>query len=70
MAFDVENIVENIDFTMGMENMPLTDEEKERLRDCLNRTVDVDKILFVAKGLIPRSPLTRSRGSFRAFLGY
>jgi hypothetical protein len=26
--------------------MPLTDEEKERLRDCLNGIVDVDKILL------------------------
>jgi hypothetical protein len=45
MAFDVENIVKNIDFTMKMEDMPLTDEEKNRLRDCLNGAVDVDKIL-------------------------
>jgi hypothetical protein len=45
MAFDVENIVENIDFTMEMEDMPLTDEEKNRLRDCLNGTIDVDKII-------------------------
>jgi hypothetical protein len=45
MVYDVENIVENIDFSMKMEDMPLTDEDKNRLRNCLNGTVDVDKIL-------------------------
>jgi hypothetical protein len=45
MAHDVENVVENIDFSMNMEDMPLTDEDKNRLRDCLNGRVDVDKIL-------------------------
>jgi hypothetical protein len=45
MALDVENIIENIDFTMGMEDMSLTDGEKNRLRDCLNKTVDIDTIL-------------------------
>jgi hypothetical protein len=45
MAIDTENIVKNIDFTMGMEDMPLTDEEKNRLRDCLDGMVDVDKVL-------------------------
>jgi hypothetical protein len=45
MVFDVENVVENIDFSMKMEDMPLTDEDKNRLRNCLNGTTDVDKIL-------------------------
>jgi hypothetical protein len=45
MVHDVENVVENIDFSMNMEDMPLTDEDKNRLRDCLNGTADVDKIL-------------------------
>jgi hypothetical protein len=45
MVFDVENVVENIDFSMKMEDMPLTDEDKNRLRDCLNGTTDVEKIL-------------------------
>jgi hypothetical protein len=45
MLYSVENVVENIDFSMKMEDMPLTDEDKNRLRDCLNGTVDVDKIL-------------------------
>jgi hypothetical protein len=35
MVYDVENVVENIDFSMKMEDMPLTDEDKNRLRNCL-----------------------------------
>ena len=45
MIYDMENIIENIDFSMTMEDMPLTNEDKARLRDCLNGTADVDKIL-------------------------
>jgi hypothetical protein len=45
MLYSVENVVKNIDFSMKMEDMPLTDEVKNRLRDCLTGTVDVDKIL-------------------------
>ena len=45
MTYDMENIIENIDFSMKMEDMPLTKEDKNRLRNCLNGTVDVDKIL-------------------------
>jgi hypothetical protein len=45
MEYDMEKVVENIDFSMTMEDMPLTNEDKNRLRDCLNGTVDVDKIL-------------------------
>jgi hypothetical protein len=43
--FDMENVIENIDFTMTMEDMPLTNEDKNRLRDCLNGKSDVDKVL-------------------------
>jgi hypothetical protein len=45
MLYDMENIVENIDFSMTMEDMPLTNEDKKRLRDCLNGIADVDDIL-------------------------
>jgi hypothetical protein len=45
MVYDVENVVKNIDFSMKMEDMSLTDEDKNRLRDCLNGTVDFEKIL-------------------------
>jgi hypothetical protein len=45
MEYDVENVIENIDFSMKMEDMPLANEDKSRLRACLNGTIDVDKIL-------------------------
>jgi hypothetical protein len=45
MANDVENIIENIDFSMKMENMALTEQDKSRLRNCLTGKEDVDKVL-------------------------
>jgi hypothetical protein len=45
MAYDIENIVENIDFSMRMEDMPLTEEDKSRLINCLNGKTDIQKIL-------------------------
>jgi ABC-type sugar transport system ATPase subunit len=45
MLYDTEKVIENIDFSMKMEDMPLTNDDKNRLRDCLNGTVDIDKIL-------------------------
>ena len=45
MVYDIENIIENIDFSMAMEDMPLTNEDKIRLRDCLDGKLDIDKIL-------------------------
>jgi hypothetical protein len=45
MAYDIENIVKNIDFTMEMEDMPLTEEDKSRLISCLNGKTDIQKIL-------------------------
>jgi len=47
MVYDIEKVVENIDFSMKMEDMPLTGDDKNRLRDCLNGKSDVDKILQV-----------------------
>jgi hypothetical protein len=35
MVRDVENIIQNIDFSMKMEGMPLTEEDKNRLRNCM-----------------------------------
>ena len=55
MIYDMENIVENIKFSMTMEDMPLTDEDKERLRKCLNGTTDVDEIL---RNVIKKHTLT------------
>jgi hypothetical protein len=45
MVNDMENVIENIDFSMTMEDMPLTNEDKNRLRDCLNGKLDIDKII-------------------------
>jgi hypothetical protein len=45
MANDVENIIENIDFSMKMENMPLTEQDKSRLRNCLTGKEDINKVL-------------------------
>ena len=45
MVENVENIIENIDFSMKMENMPLTEEDKSRLRICLNGNKDINEVL-------------------------
>ena len=45
MEYDVENVIENIDFSMKMEDMPLTSADKDRLRACLNGTIDIDAML-------------------------
>ena len=45
MAGNIENIIENIDFSMKMEDMPLTEEDKSRLRICLNGNKDINEVL-------------------------
>jgi hypothetical protein len=45
MDYNIENIIENIDFSMKMEDMPLTKEDKNRLRNCLNGNNDINIIL-------------------------
>ena len=45
MTDKVENIIENIDFSMRMEDMPLTEEDKARLRICLNGKKDINDVL-------------------------
>ena len=45
MTENAENIIENIDFSMKMEDMPLTDEDKTRLRVCLNGNRDINEVL-------------------------
>ena len=45
MLWNVENIIENIDFTMKMEDMPLTEEDKSRLRICLNGDRNINEVL-------------------------
>jgi hypothetical protein len=45
LVYDIENVVENIDFSMKMEDMPLTDDDKNRLRSCLSGKSDIQKII-------------------------
>jgi hypothetical protein len=45
MTNEVENIIKNIDFSMEMEDMPLTEENKIRLRNCINGEADINKVL-------------------------
>jgi hypothetical protein len=45
MVNDVENIIQNIDFSMKMEDMPLTEEDKNRLRNCMTGKDDIAKVL-------------------------
>ena len=45
MDHSMENIIENIDFSMRMEEMPLSNEDKNRLRNCLNGKDDIHKVL-------------------------
>lgn len=45
MNYAAENIIANINFSMEMEDMPLTEEDKNRLRNCLDENVDINEIL-------------------------
>jgi len=45
MDYDIEKIIKNIDFSMRMEDMPLSEEDKNRLRNCLNGKDDILKVL-------------------------
>ena len=45
MDYNIENIIENIDFSMKMEDMPLTKEDKNRLRSCISGRTDINKVL-------------------------
>jgi hypothetical protein len=45
MNNDSEYIIGNIDFSMSMEDMPLTSENKEEMRECLNGNLDLDKLI-------------------------
>ena len=45
MKYDIEYIIENINFTMSMEDMPLTVENKYQLREGLEGNIDFDKLI-------------------------
>jgi hypothetical protein len=41
----IEDKIKEIDFTMGMEDMPLTEEDRRVLRDCMTGKSDVHEVL-------------------------
>jgi 2C-methyl-D-erythritol 2,4-cyclodiphosphate synthase len=45
MNNDSEYIIGNIDFTLSMEDLPLTEENKEEMRKCIDGKLDLDKLI-------------------------
>ena len=45
MNNDPEYIIGNIDFSMSMEDMPLTAENKEEMRKCLEGKIDLGELI-------------------------
>jgi hypothetical protein len=41
----IEKTIRDINFSMSMENMPLTEQDKNRLRDCLTGKADIHEVL-------------------------
>ena len=44
-AVSAEKVVNDIAFTMGMEDMPLDEQEKQCLRDCISGKLNVQDVL-------------------------
>jgi hypothetical protein len=42
---NIEYIIENINFTMSMEDMPLTEKNRKQLKKCLEGKMDIDKLI-------------------------
>lgn len=45
MSKDSDYIIKNIDFSMSMEDMPLTTENKEEMQKCIEGKLDLDKLI-------------------------
>ena len=45
MVENIEYVIDNIDFSMKMEDMPLTEEDKSRLRICLSGDRKINEVL-------------------------
>lgn len=45
MDNQIEKTIRDINFTMTMENMPLTEQDKQRLRDCMTGKTNVQEVL-------------------------
>ena len=41
-----EYIIGNIDFSLAMEDMPLTNENKEEMRKCIDGKIDLDNLII------------------------
>ena len=52
---DIEKIVREVDSSMAMEGLPLTNEDRDRIRKCLSEPVSVDRIIngLLAKHAVP-----------------
>ena len=52
---DIEKIVREVDSSMAMEGLPLTNEDKDRIRKCLSEPLSVDRIIngLLAKHAVP-----------------
>lgn len=52
---DIEKIVREVDCSMAMEGLPLTNEDKDRIRKCLSEPLSVDRIIngLLAKHAVP-----------------
>ncbi len=44
MNQDSDYIINNIDFSMSMEDMPLTAENKEEIQQCMEGKLDLDNL--------------------------
>ena len=45
MTNNVDYIIRNIDFSMTMEDMPLTEENKEEMRQCIDGKINLDELI-------------------------
>jgi hypothetical protein len=45
MNATIEKIIRDINFTMTMEDMPMTVQDEERLRDCMTGKSDIYEVL-------------------------
>lgn len=45
MKIDSDYIIENIDFSLSMEDMPLTAQNKKEMKMCIDGRIDLDKLI-------------------------
>lgn len=42
---DIERVINEVDSSMSMEGMPLTHEDKDRIRFCLSNPIELEELL-------------------------